>query len=273
MKKRIYLALMSASVPAVGTMAPPANAREKLGEGVTLVQVELNDPANPAILDTKGKYARQLLYSAEKIWAGGDQGRAWFSAKLKPKLYKKEKVCEQASADIYETEQGKLIVKFLKFYDAQQANSGPLSCAVVGRADDVIAPTPDHYLAARWAVDALKDPLRQAFGTKNDPFCQPRIIQRCPTREEFESYLKTAEAFSAKSCSIYPSDCIGTEVMFFVRENGELKRIIKVDFQVEYVKDKVGARQLKSYSFKLNPPPVPAPPGAPRIRQSGAVHP
>lgn len=38
--------------------------------------------------------------------------------------------------------------------------------------------------------------------------CEPQILQRCPTQEKRESYLKTAEAFSAGGCSIDPSYCI-----------------------------------------------------------------
>lgn len=224
----------------------PAHATD-LEEGVVVFQSEGYDPENPPLLDTKGNYVARLFLETTLISGGPGSTRS--AVKFKPILYQADGVCADGTAKISDTDRGKLIVKSLKFYSAHRADSGVLSCLRVGPTNDVSAPTVEHFLAARWAVDALKQPLISAFMA--DPFCQPGQFGRCSTSKELGIILDTGTLSSAKSCRPAHSNCVILTVFFDLKEarrDGIHTRIVGREFRVEYQKEKSG-RRLKSYTF------------------------
>lgn len=250
---------------AMAALIAPAQARELLDEGVSFVDVAGGDPSNPAILDTKGDYTAKLLRDAEKTGTTEAQGKSWVWVKLKPKFYLKERVCEVGRANIYQTGSGKLIVKHARYYDARLEPSGNLSCSDKDRLDYSLAPTLDHYLTGIWAVQALKRPILQSYGTIKNPFCQPQFVDPCPTREEIEALLDTADRASTKSCKPNLPDCIEAHVTFFRKRDGIVVGGQSVNFTIKYTRDKRGNRKLKDYSFYIPPPPMLGPLGPPRV--------
>lgn len=257
---------------AILLLAIPATAKEHLGEGVAFVQVVGGDAANPAILDTKGKYASNLLFSAEEMGKTERGGEVVYWAKLKPKLHKKERVCETGLAHVYETSAGKLITKSFRFYDAIANATGAASCPTKEPTDYILAPTLDHYLTARWAMRVLQEPLIAAFGTKDDPFCQPQLLDGCPSREDYETRIKEARPSWIKSCGANMPNCVDLHVFFIIRRNGQPWGGQSRDFRIAFRRDDADDRQLKNFSFKILPPAVLAPrPGPPRIITNNSV--
>jgi hypothetical protein len=249
----------------ITVLIAPAQAREQLDEGAKFVDVAGGDPANPAILDSKGDFTAKLLRDAENTGIIENQGKSWIWAKLKPELHRKEQVCEAGRAEIYKTGSGNLIVKYARYFEARLESSGELSCSDKDRLDYSLAPTLDHYLTGIWAVQALKRPILQSYGTIKDPFCQPQFVEPCPTREEVEDLLDTAGRPSTKSCKPDLPDCLVARVTFIKRRNGSVVGGQSVYFTVKFTRDKDGSKKLKDYSFDIPPPPMLGPPGPPRI--------
>jgi hypothetical protein len=250
---------------AMTVLITPVQARERLDDGAKFVDVAGGDPANPAILDSEGDFTAKLLRTAEETRVIESQGKSWISAELKPKLYRNERVCEAGRAEIHQTASGNLILKYPRHYDARLESSGKLSCADYDRLDYSLAPTIEHYLTGVWAVQALKLPLLESYGTINNPFCQPQFTESCPTREEIEAILDTDTRPSTSSCTSNLPYCIKARFTFFKKRNGSVVGSQFVNFVINYTRDKHGRRQLKDYSFDIPPPPRLGPLGPPRV--------
>lgn len=234
----------------------PVHATE-LEDGVVIFPMEGADPANPALLDTKGDFTARFLLNTRKI-SSGRRGAAPAYVGLNPVLHRTEAVCEGGTATISDTDSGKLIIKSLIFYQAHRADSGALSCDRVGPTKDVPAPTLEHFLAASWAVDALKQPLKSGF--MDDPFCQLGQFGRCSTSRELGTILDTARLTLVKSCTPALSNCVMLTVFFDLKEarsDGIHTRLVGREFRVEYQRGKLG-RRLKSYTFDNLQTPIPS---------------
>lgn len=257
MKKHQAVVLLASTA-----ISGPVHATE-LEDGVVIFQIEGADPANPALLDTKGDFTERFLLNTRKMSSGRPGGAPAYVG-LNPVLHRTEAVCEGGTATISDTDSGKLIVKSLIFYQAHRADSGALSCDRVGPTKDVPAPTLEHFLAARWAVDALKQPLKNAF--MDDPFCQLGQFGRCSTASELGIILDTARLSLVKSCTPALSNCVRLTVFFDLKEtrsDGIHTTFAGREFRVEYQRGKVG-RRLKSYTFNNLQMPIPsAPPRVP----------
>ncbi|WP_447757213.1 hypothetical protein [Sphingopyxis fribergensis] len=242
-----------------------AKATEPHDDGLWFVDVAGGDPANPAIFDSKGEYTANLLLQAEKSGTTKAQGEEWVWVKLKPKFYPKERVCEAVRAKIYQKENGNLIVRHARYYDARLEPSGNMSCSDDDRLDYSLAPTLDHYLTGIWAVQALKRPILRSYGTIKNPFCQPQLVKPCPTREVVEALLDAASRPSTESCKPQLLGCVKVDVTFFEKRNGSIVAGHTVDFTVTYKQNRHGVKKLRDFSFVIPPLPVPGPPGPPRV--------